>query len=90
MKLLQKNYDRERVSVMDHGDPSKNTPTDERSSVLEEEHLGDPASLPACSWPADLTLTLLPLPVQGHARAMAPAGNVGGGGGGAAETAGTG
>lgn len=34
--------------------------------------------------------TLLPLPVQGHARAMAPAGNVGDGGGGAAKTAGRG
>lgn len=37
-----------------------------------------------------LTVSLLPLPVQGHARAMAPAGDVGGGGGGPAKTAGSG
>lgn len=37
-----------------------------------------------------LTVSLLRLPVQGHARAMAPAGDVGGGGGGPAKTAGTG
>lgn len=71
-------------------------PTDERSSVMiqaEEEQLQDSASFQACwaaSSPAYLTVTLLPLPVQGHARAMAPAGDVGGGGGGAATTAGTG
>lgn len=47
-------------------------------------------SVSAASSPAFLTVTLLPLAVQGHARAMAPAGNVGGGGGGAAKTAGTG
>lgn len=38
----------------------------------------------------DLTVTLLGLPVQGHAGAMASAGNVSGGGGGPAEAAGPG
>lgn len=38
----------------------------------------------------NITVPLLRLPVQGHARAMAPAGDVSGGGGGPAKTAGTG
>lgn len=58
----------------------------------EEEQLQDSASLQVLSslFASVPDVTLLPLPVQGHARAMAPAGNVGGGGGGAAKTAGTG